>query len=218
MAEVTKLLALYGGTFDPIHYGHLYPVAALAGQCGLGHVKLMPNNVPPHRHQPGATSQQRLDMIKLAIANEPLFSVDERELLRQAPSYTVETLEALRQEIGESQPLAFIIGQDSLVNLANWHRYQDLTRLCHLLVMRRPGYPIQMNDSAGQRWLDALLTDNVEDLHQRPGGHVYLANTPLYPISATEIRQRVQGGLPCDGLLPPVVLDYILRHRLYRTV
>lgn len=213
--SASRLTALYGGTFDPIHYGHLKPVEALAKQVALQHVTIMPNNVPPHRQQPLANSQQRKAMVELAIAGKPLFRLDDRELQRETPSYTVETLEQLRAEIGATQPLAFIIGQDSLLNLQRWHRWETLLTLCHLLVCQRPGYSLTMNTPAEQQWLDAHLASSVEQLHARPAGKIYLAQTPLYDISATNIRQRLEQHLPCDDLLPPAVAEFIRQHHLY---
>ncbi|EPF18428.1 Nicotinate-nucleotide adenylyltransferase [Cedecea davisae] len=211
-----SLLALYGGTFDPIHYGHLKSVEALARQVLLRRVTIMPNNVPPHRPQPEASSEQRKAMIELAIAGNPLFTLDDRELSRSTPSWTVETLEQLRAEIGHSQPLAFIIGQDSLLSLHRWNRWEELLSLCHLLVTQRPGYPLAMETPEQQAWLAQNLTDSVATLHQRPSGNVFLAQTPLYDISATVIRQRLEENQPCDDLLPPEVLAFILQHGLYR--
>lgn len=211
-----SLLALYGGTFDPIHYGHLKSVEALARQVLLRRVTIMPNNVPPHRPQPEASSEQRKAMIELAIAGNPLFTLDDRELSRSTPSWTVETLEQLRAEIGHSQPLAFIIGQDSLLSLHRWNRWEELLSLCHLLVTQRPGYPLAMETPEQQAWLAQNLTDSVATLHQRPSGKVFLAQTPLYDISATVIRQRLEENQPCDDLLPPEVLAFILQHGLYR--
>ncbi|WMY73281.1 nicotinate-nucleotide adenylyltransferase [Buttiauxella selenatireducens] len=213
--SASRLTALYGGTFDPIHYGHLKPVEALAKQVALQQVTIMPNNVPPHRQQPLANSQQRKAMVELAIAEKPLFHLDDRELQRETPSYTVETLEQLRAEIGATQPLAFIIGQDSLLNLQRWHRWETLLTLCHLLVCQRPGYSLTMNTPAEQQWLDAHLTSSVEQLHARPAGKIYLAQTPMYDISATNIRQRLEQHLPCDDLLPPAVAEFIRQHHLY---
>lgn len=134
---MASLQALFGGTFDPIHYGHLQTVEALARQVGLRQVTLLPNNVPPHRPQPEASAAQRVAMVELAIADRPLFNLDTRELARQTPSWTVETLEQLRAERGAAQPLAFIIGQDSLLSLHKWHRWESLLDLCHLLVCQR---------------------------------------------------------------------------------
>lgn len=209
------LHALYGGTFDPIHYGHLEPAAALTREIGLEQVVFMPNNVPPHRPQPVASSQQRRDMVALAIASNTAFTLDERELARSTPSWTVETLEAWRQEHDPEQPLAFIIGQDSLLSLPQWHRWQTLLSLCHLLVLRRPGYPLTLADPQHQSWLQAHCTQDSQMLHNQPSGYVYLANTPLRDISATAIRERLATGQPVTDWLPDNVEHYIRRHRLY---
>ncbi|HEY3590877.1 MAG TPA: nicotinate-nucleotide adenylyltransferase [Buttiauxella sp.] len=210
-----RLIALYGGTFDPIHYGHLKPVEALAKQVAVHQVTIMPNNVPPHRPQPLANSQQRKAMVELAIAGNPLFKLDDRELQRETPSYTVETLEQLRSEIGSEQPLAFIVGQDSLLSLQRWHRWETLLTLCHLLVCQRPGYSVSMDTAEEQQWLDTHQTSSVKQLHSQPAGKIYLAQTPMYDISATAIRQRLEHHLPCDDLIPPAVAQFIRQHHLY---
>lgn len=210
------LLTLYGGTFDPIHYGHLRSVEALAQRVKLKSVIIMPNNVPPHRPQPGASSAQRKEMIELAIADHPLFTLDDRELTRPTPSWTVETLEQLRAELGPEQPLGFIIGHDSLLSLHRWHRWERLLTLCHLLVTQRPGYPLTMETPEQQTWLAQNVTHSVDQLHQQPAGKVFLASTPHYDISATTIRHRIENNQPCDDLLPPDVLAFILQHGLYR--
>ncbi|RKQ39843.1 nicotinate-nucleotide adenylyltransferase [Enterobacter sp. R1(2018)] len=210
------LCAIYGGTFDPIHYGHLKSVEALANQVALHQVTIMPNNVPPHRPQPEADSQQRKAMVELAIAGNPLFRLDARELERSTPSYTVETLEQVRSERGMQQPLAFIIGQDSLLSLQRWHRWESLLDLCHLLVCQRPGYPVSMDTVEQQHWLDSHSTASVDELHAAPAGKIYLAQTPMYDISATVIRQRLEQNLPCDELVPAPVLQFIRQHGLYR--
>ncbi|MCK1967237.1 nicotinate-nucleotide adenylyltransferase [Franconibacter sp. IITDAS19] len=211
-----KLQAYYGGTFDPIHYGHLRPVEALAQTVGLERVVIMPNNVPPHRPQPQASSEQRRAMVELAIADNPLFTLDSRELQRETPSYTAETFRQLREEQGETRPLAFIIGQDSLLSLPYWYRYEQLLERCHLLVCRRPGYPVRMQNEEQQRWLEARLTRDIALLHQRPAGQIFLADTPLFDISATDIRHRLAANRPCDEIVPPRVLAYIREHHLYR--
>lgn len=216
LPEVMSLEALYGGTFDPIHYGHLRPVIMLAQQLGLRQVTLLPNNVPPHRPQPQASAQQRLEMLRLAVVDQPLLTIDDRELKREAPSYTIDTLESLRQQRGMTQPLAFIIGQDSLLTLHKWHRWQELLQVCHLLVCARPGYASQMETAALQQWLEQHLTQDIDQLQRHPSGYIYLATTPLVAISATEIRRRRQLGIGCDDLLPAAVLHYIESQGLYR--
>lgn len=210
------LTAFFGGTFDPIHYGHLKPVTALAQEVGLEHVTLLPNHVPPHRPQPEANAQQRLTMVALAIRDNPLFSVDDRELHRTTPSYTIDTLEALRRERGARAPLAFIIGQDSLLTLHKWHRWEEIIHYCHLLVCARPGYSDTLDTPALQNWLEQHRVSDPQRLRRQPHGFIYLADTPLLAISATDIRQRRHQGLSCDDLLPRPVQRYIELQGLYR--
>ncbi|SKC23131.1 nicotinate-nucleotide adenylyltransferase [Kosakonia radicincitans] len=216
MVDMNQLQALFGGTFDPVHYGHLKPVEALANQIGLSRVIIMPNNVPPHRPQPEATSQQRKIMLELAIADKPLFTLDERELRRDTPSYSALTLQEWREEQGPHCPLAFIIGQDSLLTFPSWHHYETILDNCHLIVCRRPGYPLEMAQEEHQQWLDEHLTQHVETLHTQPAGKIYLAETPWFNISATLIRERLEHGENCDDLLPAAVLEYINAQGLYR--
>lgn len=211
-----ELMALFGGTFDPIHYGHLRPVEQLAHEIKLNQVTLLPNNVPPHRPQPEATPAQRLKMTQLAVEGNSLFSVDSRELQRDTPSYTIETLETLRKERGTEQPLAFIIGQDSLLTLYKWHRWESLLTLCHLVVLARPGYARELDTPELQRWYNAHKIEDAGQLRQRPQGCIYQANTPLLDISATEIRQRRHEGRDCSDLLPFSVERYIESQGLYR--
>ncbi|CAM4276089.1 nicotinic acid mononucleotide adenylyltransferase [Lelliottia aquatilis] len=213
---MSSLQALFGGTFDPVHYGHLKPVEILANLIGLQRVIIMPNNVPPHRPQPEATSEQRKHMLELAIADKPLFQLDERELRRDTPSYTSQTLQEWRAERGPTQPLGFIIGQDSLLNFPSWHQYETILQNSHLIVCRRPGYPLTMKEEQHQVWLDSHLTNDAEDLHTLPAGKIYLAETPWFDISATLIRERLQQDLSCDDLLPAPVLNYIRQQGLYQ--
>lgn len=146
--DMKSLQALFGGTFDPVHYGHLKPVETLANLIGLTRVTIIPNNVPPHRPQPEANSMQRKHMLELAIADKPLFTLDERELKRNAPSYTAQTLKEWRQEQGPDVPLAFIIGQDSLLTFPTWYEYETILDNAHLIVCRRPGYPLRNGATA----------------------------------------------------------------------
>lgn len=215
-ANFPSIQALFGGTFDPIHYGHLLSVKALAKQVGLQQVVLLPNHVPPHRQQPEATVQQRLAMIKLAIKNNPLFSIDTRELKRTTPSYTVETLLSFRQQIGWQKSLAFIIGQDSLLSIDTWFDWQKILDLCHLLVCARPGYTTNYPTLSMQQWLKHYQVHEPEILSHKPCGSIYLADNPLLNISATEIRERKRDRKSCKDILPPAVLRYIDKHHLYQ--
>ncbi len=213
---MTRLQALFGGTFDPVHYGHLKPVETLAELVGLTRAILMPNNVPPHRPQPEASAAQRRTMLELAIRDKPLFTVDDRELRRDTPSWTSQTLQEWREEQGPDAPLAFIIGQDSLLTFHTWHRYDTILDHAHLLVCRRPGYPSIMPDPEKQAWLERHLTHDPQDLHTLPAGKIYLAQTPWYAISSTQIREQLARHQSCADLLPEAVQDYIIQQGLYR--
>lgn len=212
------LTALFGGTFDPIHYGHLLPVIALAKEVRLNHVSLLPNHIPPHKSQPEATTNQRLEMLRLATEDYPILSVDTREITQarlERPSYTIETLQAWRSENGIDQGLAFILGQDSLLSLPTWNNWQTLLDYCHLLICRRPGYAETPDDEKLNAWISQHQTKNSLDLHQNPHGFIYFANTPLEDISATEIRNKISTGQDCNSLLPLKVWHYIKSQHLY---
>lgn len=157
MVDMKSLQALFGGTFDPVHYGHLKPVEILANLIGLSRVIIMPNNVPPHRAQPEASGEQRQRMVELAIADKPLFSLDERELKRDTASYTAQTLKEWREEQGPDVPLAFIIGQDSLLTFPSWHDYDTILGNTHLIVCRRPGYRSGNGAGKAPAWLGGHL-------------------------------------------------------------
>ncbi|MGL5345301.1 MAG: nicotinate-nucleotide adenylyltransferase [Plesiomonas sp.] len=209
------LIGLYGGTFDPIHRGHIEPVSALATEIGLTQVRLLPNNLPPHRPQPHANAQQRADMVALVCQQYPLFVPDLRELAHSNPSYTINTLEDIRQEIGAEQPLAFIIGQDSLLSLPTWHRWQALLGVAHLIVCMRPHYQPLPDDPDFRQWITQHRTTRPMDLHQQPQGALYFAQTPQVDISATQIRAQLQQGQRCDQQLTASVAAYIRQNRLY---
>lgn len=214
MSDLSRLHVLFGGTFDPIHYGHLRSTQAVARQINVDHITLLPNGIPAHRPQPAASAAQRLAMIKLAVAGLPLYQIDERELQRSCPSRTINTLTELRAERGR-QPIAFIIGQDALVTLHQWHRWQELLTLCHLLVCKRPGYAEKRLVNRQQRWLNRHLTLDSSLLHRQPAGQVFITATPQLAVSATEIRQRCLQGKNVDQLVPPAVADYIRQNALY---
>jgi len=216
MSDNQPLQAFFGGTFDPVHYGHLRPAEVLATRVGLQKITLMPNNVPPHRPQPEASAAQRIAMLKLAIADNPLFDIDLREMQRDTPSYTFDTLAALRTERGVKQPLAFIIGQDSLLTLSTWHRWRELLGLCHLLVCKRPGYDHKLESVDMRHWLEQHQVDTAAMLHREAAGRIFMADTPLTAISASEIRHRRHHGESCEDLLPAAVLAFIDDEGLYR--
>lgn len=216
------LQVFYGGTFDPIHNAHL--AIARGARDALGAtVALVPAADPPHRPPPGASAEQRARMVALAIAGQPGLRLDRRELERaavcpQQPSYTVDTLAGLRAESGPQQPLAWLIGGDSLATLSQWHRWQALFELAHVVVVARPGSPVPPDLSAALRACvrGGGWTADAGQLHAWPAGCLYSLPLPLQAGSATAVRRAVAAGQAVDGLVPAPVADFLATHRLYR--
>lgn len=211
-------LGLFGGTFDPVHFGHLRLAEEAIAHLGLGGVRWLPAGQPPHRGVPQVTAGQRLDMVRRATAGNPRFTVDPAEVEAAAPSYTVHTLERLRRELGDAQPLVLLVGADAFAGLAAWHRWRDLFALAHIAVSHRPGFPVEtasLPHELATEFADRRLVD-ASALRAAPaGGIVTFAMTQL-AISATQIRKLLANGLSARYLLPDDVLDYIQTHSLYR--
>ncbi len=207
-------LGYFGGTFDPIHNGHLRIVLDAQQALGLEQVALLPNHIPPHREAPGSSAEQRRTMVELAIQGSPELVLDDRELKAHRPSYTVDTLAQLREEHPDN-PLCFIIGMDSLQSLTSWHQYERLFDYAHLVACYRPGYNEGFSEPV-QEILAERQTQDRQDLQRKLAGHIYLQEVTQLDISATRIRQIVRQGQSARFLLPDPVLDHIEKHRLYR--
>lgn len=209
-------LGLFGGTFDPIHLGHLRLAETAREALGLARVRLIPAGQPPHRATPGASGNHRLAMARLATADNPAFEVDAAEVTAAQASFTILTLERLRAELGPERPLVLLLGVDAFLGLPTWRRWTELLDFAHLAVANRPGYTLD----AAQ--MPAALADLVARCKASPatlgaapaGAIVPFEMTPL-AISATDIRARAAAGLSLRYLLPPPVVDYISRHQLY---
>ncbi|NHI02164.1 MULTISPECIES: nicotinate-nucleotide adenylyltransferase [Oceanimonas] len=210
---MTVPIGLLGGTFDPIHVGHLRTAIQAQEQLGLAEVRLLPNHIPPHRATPDSAPRHRLAMTRLAAAATPGLTVDERELRRTTPSYTVETLIELRRELG-SRPLCFIMGMDSLCNLDKWHRWPELLDHAHLVVSHRPGWTPSLNDTLEQLYRRHGTRDR-ERLHRVPAGHIFLLDNPELEVSSTQIRDGIRAGNNPQYLLPEAVANYIRQQGLY---
>ncbi len=211
-------LGLFGGTFDPIHFGHLRLAEEAIAHLGLGGVRWIPAGNPPHRGTPQVTAAQRLAMVLRSTADNPRFSVDPAEVEAAAPSYTVPTLERLRRELGPQQSLVLLVGADAFAGLASWHRWRDLLNLAHVAVSHRPGFPVEISslpDELATAFARRRLADTAALAKAPAGGIVTFAMTQL-AISATQIRKLLANELSARYLLPDAVLDYIRTHSLYR--
>ena len=207
------LRILYGGTFDPVHEGHLAVADAAAGLFDTT-VALLPSADPPHRAPPGASALDRAAMLDLAIVGHPRLRVDRRELHRTGPSYSVDTVREVRAEIGDPAPLAWLLGADAFRELTTWHHWRELFALAHLIVAARPGYALdalapELEDTVATRW-----TGDRVALEQVPAGRVFRLDLHR-PDSATVVRGRLADGADVDDRVPPAVAAYIRQHGLY---
>lgn len=208
-----RTLGLLGGTFDPVHHGHLRLAIECQERLALDEVRLLPARQPNLRDEPRAGAGDRLAMLEVAVHGTPL-KVDSRELTGTGVTYTVETLSTLRQE-DPAVVLCFILGQDAFNRLPSWHRWRELLALAHLVVATRPGCAAPEDASLRALLLAARVPD-VATLKTRPAGGILLQDIPLLPIAATELRAKVRAGRSLTGLTPPAVVDYIQTRGLYR--
>ena len=214
-------VALLGGTFDPVHYGHLRFADDVRRALGIDEVRLIPARDPPHRAGPAATAADRLAMLRLAVVEFPGLVVDERELRRDGKSYTVLTLEELRREQPQ-RPLWLLLGADAFRGLPDWHRWPEIFALAHVVVVARPGVALtaDLPGALADEWRRRLTRDPAV-LFSSPAGAIFEERVSPQPIAATAIRAHLargsKGRLAVAGLLPPAVLAYIDQHHLYST-
>lgn len=208
-----RAIGIFGGTFDPIHNGHLRSAYEVHQQLGLTRICLLPNAIPPHKDSPDVSPEQRLEMVRLAVADHPELDVDARELSRESPSYTVDTLEHYREEHPDT-PLCFIIGMDSLLSLPRWHKPERILELAHLVVCHRPGYPIS-HDAPIQPWLARYGCQDPERLHQQSAGLIHCLAVTQLDIASSTLRSQMAAGQSPHFLMPAKVVDYIEQHSLY---
>jgi len=208
------MIGIFGGTFDPVHFGHLRPALEVQQALGLNEVRFIPAGQPPHRETPYASTPQRLSMLRAAIEDQPGFVVDERELRREGPSYMVDTLASLREEVGQT-PLCLILGYDAFLGLPGWHQWNSLIELAHLVITHRPGWSHDELDDALQSLVKQCET-GVERLSEQAAGGLLFVPVTQLDISATIIREQIRAGQDIRYLLPDTVYRIIREQKLYR--
>jgi len=189
-------IGFLGGTFDPIHFGHLRPALEISEALSLQPLFLLPNRIAPHKSKSHCTATQRAEMVKLAIADQANIEIDTRELNREKPSYTVDTLIELKK-LYPHTPICFIMGMDSLINFNSWFKWQEILNYCHLVISSQ--------------------TTNKQDLHDLPCGKIYFQETSQLDISSTDIRHLLKNNHSIDYLVPQAVSHYIKKHQLYQS-
>ena len=212
-AHPDKTIGIFGGTFDPVHYGHLRTAFELQQAASLDEVRFVPCGDPPHRKLTVANAQQRLDMVELAIRNQPGFVVDNREILRQGASYTVDTLDSMREEFPNAS-LCLILGMDAFLGLPKWHEWQRLLTLANIIVAHRPGWR-KPTDGRLQEILKDQGTAFPGELHWHHAGRIYIHAVTQLEIASSRIRDLIQKNYDARFLLPDAVNQYILELQCY---
>ena len=208
-------MGVFGGTFDPIHYGHLRTAFEMLQSLRFGEVAFMPCGDPPHRDKPAASAELRLAMVRVAVEGQNGFTVDGRELLREGPSYSVDTLASLRGE-NPTRSIALIIGMDAFLGLPKWHQWREILNLAHIVVAHRPGWRAPDMGPLGDM-LAAAGTHRIEDLHLAQSGHIYVHDVTQLEISSTEVRELVAAGRDPRFLMPDAVRNIIEESGCYRS-
>ena len=205
-------IGVFGGTFDPIHIGHIEPTKDAAKQLNLTQIRLMPAHIPPHKQGTYASTKQRIDMVELVCNVEPLFIADKRETERDKPSYTVDSLAQLKQQQPNAK-IFFFIGTDSLLTLHTWHQIEQIFELCHIVVTTRPGY--KLSDGIAPA-ISRRITTNISDVIENQVGQILLLNTCQFDVSSTQIRQAVRQDQDWHSYVHKNIEQYIKSEKLYR--
>lgn len=206
-------VALFGGTFDPVHYGHLRCAQEVRQKLGLDNLYLLPSGTPPHRDTPCATTKQRMEMLQLASLEFPQLLIDDRETRRSGPSYMVDTLREVRSGIGR-RPLLLVVGQDAANLLHTWFQWERLFELSHIVILTRPGAPaLYSPDLAKQVHLRS--GSDMQEVFKSEAGIVLNLEVESIDVSATGIKRRLRSGGSPVSMLPAAVLEYIDKNRLY---
>lgn len=200
---------IFGGSFDPVHFGHLRPALEVLESLSLDHMLFIPSGNPPHRGAPVASAEQRLAMLRAALKDEPRFQVDERELKRAAPSYTVDTLTELRREHPQDA-LVLVVGMDAFLGFPGWHRWREIFGLAHVAVAHRPGWTLQ---SGGE--IAEVLKERRAEALEGKAGKVLLQPVTQLEISSTQVRETAARGGDLRYLVPEAVRTYIRESDCY---
>jgi len=215
-----KTIGILGGTFNPIHYGHLRMAQELADDLHMDAIHFIPAANPPHKNSVTISAEHRAAMVDLAISNNPHFTLDVRELNRTGTSYTIDTLLSLRAELGSNASLTLFMGSDAFTQFNSWHRWQEILQHCHIALVQRPHTNKNQTSKLLPKILEEFLhthyTENGEDLHNSAAGYITMRQVTALDISSTAIREAFKQQASTRYLMPDSVIDYIKTHQLYK--
>ena len=213
------MIGVFGGTFNPVHWGHIRTALELKNALAMDQMLMVPCGIPPHRDEPDTSPEIRLAMLNAAIADYDQLQADDRELRREGPSYTIDTLQSLREEKGEI-PIGLCVGVDAFIALDTWHQWQHLIDLAHIIVAHRPGWPVESLEHRVSAELKTMIHEHqVIDggrLHEQPAGYVLMQKVTDIDISSSHIRDCIAHGKSITDMVPAAVLKIIESNRLYQ--
>ena len=212
---MTMAIGILGGTFDPVHFGHLRLALEVRQQLRLSEVRLIPLNHPPHRDAPVASAEQRLSMLQLAVQGTDGLAIDDCELARTGTSYTIDTVRQLRDQLPQ-QPLCLIIGMDQFQKFDSWRDWSSLPDYVHIILVDRPGLDADIAQPALADLYHSRRADDISIIKRSAAGAILKINAPLLEISSTQIRNLIKTGNSIKYLLPDNVIGYIAEHKLYQ--
>ncbi len=211
------MIGILGGTFNPIHLGHLHLANQLQAKLNFDEIRFMPAALPALKDKPNVTAEQRAEMVKIAIANQPRFTLDTRELSRAGTSYTIDTLISLREELGNQISLCWLMGFDAFAHLNAWHRWQELLNYAHLIVVKRPhSEDLSSLNADVKALLESHETKNAEEIKNQTCGKILIQEISALDISSTDIREKIPNKQDLSSMVPEAVLSYIQQHDLYQ--
>jgi nicotinate-nucleotide adenylyltransferase len=207
-------VGILGGTFDPIHKGHIKLAQEACSQLDLKQVRLVPLNIPAHRAAPSASANDRKTMIEQAITDDERLVIDCRELEKPEVSYTINTLKSLREELPDTS-LCLIVGQDAFTQIDSWHQWESLLDFAHIVVASRPGKHETINTTL-EKWINQHVTNDITMLQKKTAGYIYFMEIPLLPVSSSEIRSFIRQGQLKEDWLDNTTINYIKKNHLYQ--
>jgi nicotinate-nucleotide adenylyltransferase len=219
------MIGIFGGSFDPIHFGHIKLALALLENFEFEQIRFVPCHISPLKEKVFANEQHRWQMLNLVCSNQPKLIVDDRELKREGPSYTIDSLIEIREEIDNSQSLVLIVGVDAYLEFCKWYRYEEILSYCHLILMQRPGYSLSDLDLESEHKSESKCekeyfklnkTEDIKLLATQPHGKIYLSELEKIDISSTLIRKTIAQGKQPKYMLPGNVWNYVRRNKLYQ--